>query len=234
MKEILESFVNLLFPPLCIICKEKNINFLCNRCKAKINFIKNNFCARCGTPAEGKITEGAICGKCKTEKTYFVISRSVGVYSDTLKEIIHAFKYNKKKYLAKPLGNLLIEYLIENFNINNIDIVIPIPLHKKREDERGFNQSELLAKEISNKLKIQISNNILFRTKNTLPQFALSPEDRYENIKGAFEIRNGELIKDKNILVVDDICTTGATLKEASKTLAKAKPKGIYCLTLAR
>lgn len=236
IKELFKVYLDLIFPPLCAGCKDKDINFLCEKCKEKINFIKDNFCAKCGGVAEGKIISGATCGKCKIEEKYFTISRSVARYSDVLKDIIHKFKYNKKKYLAKPLSNLMIDYLRNDssIDIKNIDIIIPVPLHKKRLQERGFNQSELLGKCLSEDFKIELASDVLFRTKNTVPQFNLSPFQRAENIKGAFEVKNQNIIKDKNILLLDDIYTTGSTLQEASKSLKKAKTKNIYCLTLAR
>ncbi len=236
IKKLFKVYLDLIFPPFCVGCKDKDINFLCEKCYEKINFIKDNFCAKCGGVAEGKIISGTICGKCRTEKKYWTISRSVARYSEVLKDIIHKFKYNKKKYLAKPLSNLMIDYIRNNSSIDpkNIDIIIPVPLHKKRLRERGFNQSELLGRCLSEDFKIELATNVLFRTKNTVPQFNLSPFQRAENVKGAFTVKNDEIIKNKNVLLIDDIYTTGSTLREASKSLKKTKMKNIYCLTLAR
>lgn len=236
IKKLFKVYLDLIFPPLCVVCKGKDINFLCEKCKKSIEFIKDNFCYLCGDKAQGKITPRATCGKCRQERIYFTQGRSVARYSGTLKEIIHKFKYHQKKYLAKVLGNLMVDYLKDDFwiDIKNVDIIIPIPLHRKRERERGFNQSELLGKNIASYFKIEILSNVLFRTKETRPQFFLRERERKENIKNAFTLKNEEIIKNKNILLIDDIYTTGSTLREASKTIKKAKTKNIYCLTLAR
>jgi len=157
-----------------------------------------------------------------------------------IKKIIHRYKYDFVKELAKPLGLLMIKKLNNfpnNFNKNN-SILIPVPLHKKRLKWRGFNQSELLAQVISQELNIPVINNILIRNKHTLPQVKLeNSKQRKENIEQVFslEVRPRQLdFKNKNIILIDDISTTGATLKECTKALKPLKPKKIIGLVVAR
>ena len=114
------------------------------------------------------------------------------------------------------------------------NLLIPVPLHKKRLKERGYNQSELLAKEISSALEIPLNCEVLEKVKYTLPQFNLNEKERMENIRGAFELKNIELIKGKKLLIIDDIFTTGITVHEVCRVLRKGKPESIYVLTLAR
>jgi len=156
-----------------------------------------------------------------------------------IKKIIHRYKYDFVKELAKPLGLLMIKKLNNfpnNFNKNN-SILIPVPLHKKRLKWRGFNQSELLAQVISQELNIPVINNILIRNKHTLPQVKLeNSKQRKENIEQAFQINPNfkNNLENKKIILIDDISTTGATLEECTKALKPLKPKKIIGLVVAR
>ena len=140
-----------------------------------------------------------------------------------LQKAIHTFKYKFVKDLARPLSKLLLEKI--NFDY---DFIIPVPLHPKRLRWRGFNQSELLAKEIDKNKVI----NALVKTKNTKPQIQLSGNQRKENIKNTFKCVFN--LKNKKILLIDDVETTGSTLKECEKALLGAGAKQVYCLTLAK
>jgi len=156
-----------------------------------------------------------------------------------IKKIIHRYKYDFVKELAKPLGLLMIKKLNNfpnNFNKNN-SILIPVPLHKKRLKWRGFNQSELLAQVISQELNIPVINNILIRNKHTLPQVKLeNSKQRKENIEQAFQINPNfkNNLENKTLILIDDVSTTGATLKECTKALKSLKPKKIIGLVVAR
>ena len=156
-----------------------------------------------------------------------------------IKKIIHRYKYDFVKELAKPLGLLMIKKLNNfpnNFNKNN-SILIPVPLHKKRLKWRGFNQSELLAQVISQELNIPVINNILIRNKHTLPQVKLeNSKQRKENIEQAFQINPNfkNNLENKKIILIDDISTTGATLEECTKALKPLKPKKIIGLVVAQ
>ena len=119
-------------------------------------------------------------------------------------------------------------------SIKQYDIIIPVPLHKKRRKKRGYNQSELIAKELSKKLNIQLHRNILYKCINNPPQSSLNQEERKHNIKNAYILKNKKLINNKNILVFDDIYTTGNTVNECSKLLKSAKVNNIGVLTIAK
>ena len=145
-------------------------------------------------------------------------------------------KFNKKPYIYKTF-----QYFFEKNEKNleklkKYDIMIIVPLSSKRKRLRGYNQSQLIAEIISNILQIKIQNKILFKTKNILPQSTLNKEQRKNNIKGAFKAKNIEKIKNKKILLIDDIYTTGSTLNECSRTLVKngIKKENIGVLTLAK
>lgn len=159
-----------------------------------------------------------------------------------VKQAIHHYKYDFVKDLAKPLGQLMVKRLNNLSNIfdKNNSLLVPVPLHKKRLRWRGFNQAELLAEAVNQELKIPLNNNLLIRKKYSLPQMQIkSSPARKENIKKAFGIgtvpaKQGQSLSNKTIILVDDICTTGATLEECALTLRLLKPKAIWGLVVAR
>jgi ComF family protein len=231
-KKIINFFLDLLFPIECVGCQKENI-WLCEECFKKINLNLKNFCPFCGKPAR----MGCICQQCLTHsplKNIFIVS----FYNEKiLKQAIHVFKYNNIRDLAKPLGKIIINFLYQsklNFLFNDSYFLIPISLHRKRLFERGFNQSELLIREIAQKFKISILNNVLKRKRNTQSQTKLKEKERRKNIKNVFICLQPEIIKNKNIILFDDILTTGSTLKEAARALKKAGAKTITGLVLAK
>ena len=152
-----------------------------------------------------------------------------------VKQLIHSYKYDFVKDLAKPLGQLMVKKLAQQ-NIKN-PVLIPVPLHAKRLRWRGFNQSEELALVISQKLNIPVINNVLIRTKHTSPQAKIENlKQRKINIKNSFQININfkKSLKNKNIILIDDISTTGATIEECAKTLKPLKPKTVYGLVIAK
>lgn len=150
-----------------------------------------------------------------------------------IKQAIHRYKYDFIKDLAEPLAKLMVKVIRERFFENAL--LIPVPLHKKRLRWRGFNQAELLALEISQNLNIPMANDILIRTKHNLPQAKITDaQARRTNIKNAFKLNKRPCIKNKTILLIDDVCTTGATLEECAKVLKPLKPKQIWGLVVAR
>lgn len=159
---------------------------------------------------------------------------AVGIYENELKKAVTRFKYGKKIHLSKPLGSLMNKYAKNMVDMKSIDIIIPVPLHTKRLHERGFNQSELLSLEISRYFGVPTVTGILHRIRETLPQFDLPPKERFKNIKGSFMVGNHDYIKDKRIMLVDDIYTTGSTISECTRVLKEAQAAKVHVLTLSR
>ncbi len=148
--------------------------------------------------------------------------------------MIHFFKFNKKKKLFKLLSETLLDKIDKNI-FNGIDLIVPAPLSKKSLAEREYNQTELLARHISFKLKIP-ANNIVVKTRETERQSSLEREKRLGNLKGAFSIKDGFIsaVEGKNIVIVDDVYTTGSTINEIAKVLIKAGAKEVRAITIAR
>ena len=240
---IKEGLLNLIFPLDCKICekpiRESKGYSICEDCFKTIELIEPPYCIKCGKPLIStdyfKSNRGILCSNCKRKKYSFEFSRSVGIYQKVLKECIHLFKYYGEKKLAKPLGKLMINYLLKNNEFKKkIDLIIPVPLHKNDLKKRGFNQSVLLGRVIGDYFSIPVEKRVLIKKKLTPFQVNLSKKEREKNIIKAFVVERPEEVKYKNILILDDIFTTGSTVEECAKELIKAQAKNIFVLTLAR
>lgn len=235
----LDSVFNILFPKICLSCRSEGI-YICPKCFEKIPISKNFICYVCGK----RSPFGKICPSCKTKTGSYLTGLLVASHWKNMlvRQMIYEFKYRFIKDLAFPLAKI-VEAFFDNskFSFNNSNsIIIPVPLHKKRFVWRGFNQSELIAEYLSDFLKILLYNDLLVRAKNTKPQADIKNEsERLKNISNAFEI-NQKFIKDLGILrnkvvfLLDDICTTGATLNDCARILRQFKPKEIWGLVVAR
>ncbi len=163
-------------------------------------------------------------------------------YEGQIRELILDYKFNEKSYMYKTFVNFLLKNKKIFENIKKYDKIIPVPISKKRYKERGYNQSLLIAKEISmqisyetnNNIKLELVNNCLIKTKNIIEQSKLNKEDRQHNIQGVYTLKNGSILTNKSILLVDDIYTTGSTVNECSRVLQQAKPNKIGVLVLAK
>jgi len=240
---IKEGILNFVFPLDCKICekpiRESKGYSICENCFKTIELIKQPYCIKCGKPLIStdyfKQNREILCLECKIKKYSFEFSRSTGIYDKVLKKCIHLFKYYEEKKLAKPLGKLMVDYLLKNDEFENkFDLIIPVPLHKNDLKKRGFNQSVLLSKVIGDYFSIPVGESVLVKKKLTPFQVNLSKKEREKNILRAFSVEKPAEIIGKNILILDDVLTTGATVEECAKELIKAQPKSILVLTLAR
>ena len=250
----LSAFIDFLYPPFCFICKKDTFGeenkFVCKSCLDQIEEIEPPFCTKCGKSFPSKEAflniEKPVCGRCekKSENIYYSRTIGLGKYDSVLKELIHLYKYNKKKELEKVLTALLMRKIKADSKTLQADLIVPVPLHWIKKRKRGFNQSEELGRYISKKLKIPMAN-YLKRRKNTKPQIGLSGEERRRNVKNAFGVRwlsrrlgifynySFYSIKDKSIVLIDDVVTTGATVNECSKVLKRAGAKEVKVICLA-
>jgi ComF family protein len=195
------------------------------------------WCEVCGVPfptfapaASHAIAAGQ-CGLCTTRRPAFTYARSAGLYEGTLREAVHAFKFAGKTALARVLTELAIEQCGEALRVLP-DVVVPVPLHRSRQRERGFNQSALLAAGIARRLAVPCSGPLLRRRRPTRAQSDLSAGERRANVRGAFVASGG--VAGRHVLVVDDVLTTGATVSECAHALLGAGAVTVGVLTVAR
>lgn len=219
-KKIKNLFLNLLFPKFCFGCHREGC-YLCQDCKSILELSDFHQILK---------TE-------ELDDLYF----STEYKNPLLKNLIQNFKYQPFiKELSLSLSSLIIEHfqLLDNpplfYREKSNFILTPVPLEKRRLRWRGFNQAEEIAKKLSEFLEIPLVNDILIKKRETLPQVKLSNEERKENVSKAFYCRNQEKIKGKNILLVDDIYTTGSTMREAAKVLKTSGAKKIIGIVIAR
>lgn len=217
---------DLLFPRFCVGCQKEG-TWLCPSCQDKIILIKSPACIICN-----KLDPHGLCPKHRPALHISSIY-PVGYYSDPiLKSLIHSFKYDGAKDILEILGPLITN-LAKNRPLPKNPILIPVPLSYSRLCERGFNQSELLAQYLSQALNISVSSNTLKRTRHTKPQAEFKRRERLKNIIDSFTVTDPSPIKNKNIILIDDVVTTSATIGECAKALKRAGVKKITVLTLA-
>ncbi len=230
---MLKTLLDIFLPPLCPVCECRlKQGHMCLECMDDLlkSRIKGPVCMTCGLPFTTDESIERDCGACLTRKTPFIKARSLLGLSEPVLSVIHSFKYSGRVELARPLGRLLSEAPLFD---EHMDFAVPVPLHKGRLRQRGFNQSLLLAREVSRAKGTRIDYQNLAKVRVTEPQVRLSAKERARNVKGAFMVRNPAIFRGKNILLVDDVLTTGSTIRECAKALTAAGAR-VFALTLAR
>lgn len=235
LRDLKNKFLDLLYPEgiKCIMCDEElfddNPYFICEDCFKTLPRIEK-FCERCGNSIhENDLAK--VCNSCKGKELYFEQARAPFEYKDKIAFLIQKLKFSNGKYLAKPLANFLADELY-CFK-HKPEIIIPVPMTDKKKKIRGFNQCELLANELSNITQIETSFDVVCKIKETKEQVKLSFNERQENLNDCFVVKNKIIIKDKIVLLIDDVYTTGATAKNISKVLLNAGARKVYVLTIA-
>lgn len=221
-----ENFESLIFPPMCGICGKLNENYLCRRCYKRlekdIDFKIENY-----------VTESGFRRKHFDEHIYFF------KYQGLIREQIIDFKFNDEAYKYRAISNFILKKFILNDSkiyqtFNEYDLIIPVPVSKKRFKERGYNQAELIARPIARFLEKPIETKCLYKSKNITAQSTLNKEQREENIKNVYTLKNKKILSNKKVLLVDDIYTTGSTANECCRVLAEANTSKIGVMTIAK
>ncbi len=236
---ILSFIVNFIYPPRCSVCNTflSQKGLICEHCLSKLRELEPPFCRICSAPFYGAEEDIHICEDCLRKRPHFTSLSSPYVYEGTASTAVRLFKFQKRAAVGKLLGTLLKEYSLSWWKKikqkKEEYVIVPVPLAPKRLRQRGFNQSLILARYVSNSLKVPVDYLSLRRTKETLPQSLLSPKERKKNVKDAFQVK-GDNLKGKRIILVDDVATTGNTLNECAKVLKKAGAVEVRCLVFAR
>jgi ComF family protein len=242
--EQFDWLIDWLFPPRCRACGDWNrgrdAEYFCPSCAAGIQLVTHPLCIMCGRPFLDASGDDHPCGVCLRRVPDFVQARAWACYpreelaEHPLRKVVQKFKYGRKVSLGKPLGQLMARGCQEFLNECHPDIIVPVPLHPRRLRWRGFNQSVLLARQVSRAYNVPMDPFILLRSRETPPQTQLTEEERRRNMRGAFALNPEKTVADKIVLLVDDVYTSGATVNECSHALKRAGAKRVYALTLAR
>ena len=231
LKECLKATKDLIFPPLCFVCGKKTAAaLLCLECDSKIEFLNPPLCRGCSRPVG---EDSFLCRGCKKKAYFYTKAMSITAYREPMVSMIHDFKYRHCDYLGDFLSSIMIKHLTKlGFRPHYYDCITSVPAHHLKLKERGYNQASLLAKPIANHFKITFRDDIIYETRYRPSQVKLKGSQRKENIKNCFGARNN--LEYKNILLVDDIFTTGATVNTCAKILRKQGAENITVLTLSK
>jgi ComF family protein len=218
------TLANLLFPARCLGCNSLG-SFFCPRCRAGVVPLSDPVCPTCGTAVD----PGEPICRCRRPALLYV--RAAGEYAGPLRTAIHRFKYGGQRAAANSLASLL-DPAFQHFH-ELCPLIVPIPLHPRRERQRGYNQSLLLARAVAGIHSFALQEHALVRVKATTPQVGLSAAARSLNLSNAF-VATASLCEGKDVVVVDDVCTTGATLQAAARALRSSGARRVWAVVLAR
>ena len=219
--------LDLLFPCWCLGCGREG-NLICPSCCQKLPLITSPICPRCGMPQAG----GILCSACLNQKHDIDSIRSPFRFEGTIKQAIYQLKYKNLRAIAEPLAELLSNYIATHPVPG--EVLVPVPLHRKRLRERGYNQSELLTRELGKLIRLPVMTDCISRNRHTPTQtIATSIVERRSNVASAFTCRKHNL-QNKEIILIDDVATSGATLNACAATLKAAGAASVWGLTIAR
>lgn len=232
--DVISPLLDPLFPPRCLHCQRAG-SVLCAACLESVERVEPPLCDRCGRalrPAEGT----TLCAACAADPSAHELemSRALAIHEGVIRDAILALKYERRRRVAEPLGDLVALWLLEQGW--TVDAIIPVPLHVSRQRERGFNQAELIGRRCARRLGIPCYRDLL-RTRETPPQVGLSAAERRSNVAGAFALdqrASHTTLAGKRLLLVDDVTTTGSTLRAAAHALRFARPQSIRAVCVSR
>jgi len=237
LKPFFAAALDVIFPPLCHVCRSfiptAGELHICPGCRELMPPIVAPLCTVCGIPFAGAGTDH-VCGSCSTSPPRFDAARAALAYEGASRDLIHAFKYRNKTHLRRPLALLTLETLADFIQTRRPDLIMPVPLHRKKLSSRGFNQAVLLGEVLSQRLKIPLDRRNLRRIRWTEPQVNLAAGDRRENVRGAFAVQDSDLVTGRRVLLVDDVLTTGSTAEECGRVLKVSGAADVTVITVAR
>ncbi len=232
-----EGIWPLLWPPRCALCGEfigPQLAGFCPQCQGSFQTVSFPICQICGKPLpEISRPAGNICGFCIESEPRYDRARLYSRYEGALAEVLKDFKFKERRSVLPALSAYMIECYELFYGGQFFDVVLPVPLHRRRLHLRGFNQAADLAKPIAKRQGFVLQYNVLERTRDTMPQYGLTVSQREKNVKGAFAVIRPQAVKEKSVLLVDDIMTTGTTINECARVLRKAGAAHVCVLCLA-
>ena len=225
IRRIFGNVLDWIYPPICVSCGKPG-TLICEECLTKLPEVGEHYCSHCGKPLQ----KGHYCRLCGRSDFRFRAARAPYLYDGPVSAMIKKLKFGGMRSLAPILTKLLADYW--NGLGWEIDLIIPVPLSRKRQAERGFNQSELLARQFSKSIGVPCEPAALMKQRDTREQVGLNADERRHNLSGAFAAEP-VFIRDKRILLLDDVMTTGSTFAECSAVLLDTGAKSVNCLSVA-
>ncbi len=235
-RAILQALLDLIYPPRCEVCETLGPEVFCTRCLADVLPHEPPECRLCGALLPRGPAVREVCPECATTRRHYDGARSAGVHCATLRQAVIQFKFNNRRRLQVPLARLLADRLDAEppggLPLSQVDCLVPIPLHPRRRQWRGFDQALLITTELARMTGLPLVIG-LARTRPTTPQLQLKPQEREPNVRGAFAPL-GRAVEGKRILLIDDVYTTGATANQAAKAAKEGGAVAAYVLTISR
>ncbi len=229
-----KNIMDIVLPHGCIGCGKEIVSYgLCEDCKKDVHYIKSPMCTKCGKPFHARSGISHLCMDCIKNKNEFILSRSVFEYSGLIAELIIRFKFKDNVNLTSMFVYEMERLYNKDFKQSGIEALIPVPLFIKRLKQRTYNQSQLLTQELSKRIGIPYRINVLEKIKNTPPQSGLKGLERIDNVKGAYKIKDTANLKGKNVLLIDDVITTGSTIRACVSALKRSGIKRVYVMSIA-
>lgn len=226
--------LDLLFPIYCVSCGKEGL-FLCDLCTSALPPLPP-VCFGCGimTPENNSRPAGHTCMRCMKKTPIRVFLSPFSYRHPLVRRILHEFKYRRIRSLSPTIANLLVSYLCYyKIPLSKQMIIMPIPLHPRKERVRGFNQATLIAHELAKHVSLAIDTQTLIRIVYNIPQTTLHAQERRANVENIFSLSNPDRVCGKKIILVDDVKTTGATLEQAARVLKQAGAKEVWAITFA-
>jgi len=228
------SLLEFFLPRLCLFCdtavgQEAEVA-VCPGCEDRSEWVASPLCTCCGAVFASRDGADRVCGDCQADPPPFTRARAAAIYEGSAAQAVKRFKFNRQMAFLPVMQHWLQRPLCLEL-VADADLIVPVPLHRKRLKQRGFNQALLLAQAFS---QVPLGREVLMRVRHTIPQVELKPKERRDNVKGAFAVPEPSLVKGKNVLLLDDVYTTGATVSECAKVLRRAGARRVEVLTVAR
>lgn len=222
--------MGILYPQTCCFCGKISREKICNKCAEVIEYVQEPVCGKCGKPISH--AEQGRCYDCSNQSFFYEQGRSVWLHKGPVRWSVYRYKYHNRRMHGALYAEELCRLYEEKIREWGIDLIVPVPLHRTRRRKRGYNQSEILAKRLGKLLGISVDTTSVTRTKKTRPQKELSHQERKNNLEGAFCVKS--MRNDvKNVLIIDDIYTTGNTINEMAKSLKEKGVQKVFFLTIS-
>ncbi len=228
LKKAKEFLLEVFFPKMCLVCGKEDKKWVCFACDMKLKPKSLDACPICL-----KTNDSFLCVTCKNESSLSSLTYCFSYEDKRIARLVHALKYQNIQNLSEFFARKMFEK-ISYYPFGENWIIVPVPLHWQRMNERGYNQAELIAKHLGAFLKIRVETTSLFRTRYTKTQTKFSKEERAKNLAGSFQVKNPQNVKGKNILLLDDVATTLATLEACADALKAVGAKNVWATTVAR